>query len=115
MNWSVDWSWWRKDPRQQELSNRIQRFFYDQGIGKYGSVYTLDGEVVVPAHGQGLVATNAVASLAATHDIAKEFVEALWQQPVPDSFGARYYHGLLHMMSLLHCSGQFRIYEPSRK
>ncbi len=115
MNWSVDWSWFRKDPRQQELSNRIQTFFHSQGIDQYGSVYELDGQVVNTAHGQGLVATNAVASLAATHDIAKDFVEALWQQPVPDSFGARYYHGLLHLMSLLHCSGQFKIYEPSVK
>jgi len=111
MNWSVDWSWWQKDPRQQQLSNRIQTFFHSQGMDTYGSVYTLDGEVVNASHGQGLVATNAVASLAATHDIAKDFVEALWNQPVPDSFGARYYHGLLHLMSLMHCSGKFRVYE----
>lgn len=112
MNWSVDWSWWQKDPRQQELSNRIQTFFSSQGLNTYGSVYTLDGQLVIPAQAQGLVATNAVASLAATHDSAKEFVEALWNQPVPDTFGGRYYSGLLHMMSLLHCSGQFRIHEP---
>lgn len=111
MNWSVDWSWWRKDPRQQQLSNRIQTFFNSRGIDAYGSVYTLEGKVENPARGQGLVATNAVASLAATHAIAKEFVEALWRQPVPSSFGGRYYSGLLHMMGLLHCSGKFRVYE----
>src|SRR5262249_34920392 len=26
-NWSVDWSWWAKDSREQELSDRIQAFF----------------------------------------------------------------------------------------
>jgi oligosaccharide reducing-end xylanase len=112
MNWSVDWSWWQKDPRQQALSKKIQAFFYAQGLETYGSVYTLDGQVVNKGQGAGLIATNATASLAANHTIAKDFVEALWNQPVPDSFGARYYSGLLHLMSLLHCSGQFRIYAP---
>lgn len=112
MNWSVDWSWWQKDKRQQELSNRIQSFFHAQGFDTYGSVYTLDGEPVSKSRGAGLIATNAVASLAATHPLAKDFAEALWNQPVPDSFGGRYYSGLLHMMALLHCSGQFKIYEP---
>src|SRR5690606_14501662 len=111
MNWSVDWSWWQKDSRQQLLSNRIQTFFHGQGINSYGSVYTLDGEMVNKSRAQGLIATNAVASLAATHPFAKEYVEAFWNQPVPSSFSERYYSGLLHMMSLLHCSGQFKIYE----
>lgn len=112
MNWSVDWSWWQKDHRQQTLSNTIQAFFNAQGLDTYGCVYTLDGGVVNTGHASGLVATNATASLAATHPLAKEFVEALWKQPVPSDFGGRYYSGLLHMMSLLHCSGQFQIYTP---
>lgn len=112
MNWSVDWSWWQKDPRQQTLSNKIQAFFHGQGFDTYGSVYTLDGEPVNKSRGAGLIATNAVVSLAATHPMAKDFVEALWNQPVPDSFGGRYYSGLLHLMGLLHCSGQFQIYPP---
>lgn len=112
MNWSVDWSWWQKDPRQPVLSNRIQAFFHAQGFETYGCVYTLDGQVINKGHASGLTATNATVSLAANHAIAKDFVEALWNQPVPDSFGARYYSGLLHLMNLLHCSGQFRIYTP---
>jgi oligosaccharide reducing-end xylanase len=62
-------------------------------------------------HSTGLVSTNAVASLAATHSLAKEFVVALWNAPVPSSFGERYYDGMLYMMSLLHCSGQYRIWK----
>ena len=112
MNWSVDWSWWQKDPRQQELSNRIQSFFSSQGLTTYGSVYTLDGKVVIDSRGAGLVATNAAASLAATHSLNKDFVEAFWNATVPHTFGERYYSGLLYLMNLLHCSGRFRIYEP---
>ncbi|CAA9268754.1 MAG: GH8 [uncultured Adhaeribacter sp.] len=112
MNWSVDWAWWQKDSREQELSNRIQAFFAREGINQYGNVYTPDGKRVGNSHTTGLVATNAVASLAATHPLAKDFVEALWQEQIPDQLGERYYDGLLYLMGMLHCSGQFRIYAP---
>jgi len=110
-NWSVDWSWWRKDTGEQELSNRIQAFFASRGMDTYGAQYTREGQVLNRNHATGLVSTNAVASLAATHAIAKDFTEALWNAPIPSSFGERYYDGLLYTMSLLHCSGRFRIWK----
>jgi oligosaccharide reducing-end xylanase len=110
-NWSVDWSWWRKDPNEQVLSDRIQSFFAARGVTKYGDIYTLDGREVSNRHSPGLVATNAVASLAATNPVAKEFVKALWDEPIP-SGQLRYYDGMLYIMSLMHCSGRFRIWGP---
>jgi oligosaccharide reducing-end xylanase len=107
-NWAVDWSWWGKDPRQRELSDKLQAFFESQGPN-YGCVFTLDGKVLEERHAQGLVAVNAVASLAATHPRSRKFVEELWNMPVPDGL-ERYYEGLLYMMSLLHCSGEFKIW-----
>jgi oligosaccharide reducing-end xylanase len=107
-NWSVDWSWWAKDPRQRELSDKLQAFFESKGTN-YGCVFTLDGKQLEDRHAQGLVAVNAVASLAATHPRSKTFVEALWNMPTPDGL-ERYYEGLLYLMSLLHCSGEFRIW-----
>jgi len=112
MNWAVDWSWWRKDPRQQELSNRIQAFFASEGMNTYGTEYSLDGKMLNKSHAKGLVATNAVVSLASTHPLARDFVEALWNTPVPTAFNERYYDGLLYLMAILHCSGQFRIWKP---
>ena len=41
----------------------------------------------------------------------KAFVDALWNMPVP-SGEQRYYDGLLYLMSLMHCSGNFRIIQP---
>jgi oligosaccharide reducing-end xylanase len=119
-NWSVDWSWWHKAPAEQELSDRIQKFFESQGINEYGPVYTLDGKPLGPTphlthedHAPGLVGTNAVASLAATdRKRAKEFVEALWNAKIP-SGQYRYYDGMLYLMSLMHCGGEFRIWEPA--
>jgi oligosaccharide reducing-end xylanase len=114
MNWAVDWSWWGKDLRERELSNRIQSFFASEGMESYGTEYTLDGQLLNKNHAKGLVATNAVLSLAATHSLAKEFTEALWNTPVPSAFDERYYDGLLYMMAMLHCSDEFRIWPPKK-
>jgi oligosaccharide reducing-end xylanase len=105
----VDWCWWRKARQEQELSDRIQNFFLSQGISNYGDEFTLDGKPIENIHATGLVATNAVASLAATQPQARDFVKALWDAPVP-SGQYRYYDGMLYLMSLMHCSGQFRIW-----
>lgn len=77
MNRIVDWAWFQKDEGQQALSNRIQAFFYEQGINAYGGVYTLEGKVLNKASPAGLTATNATSSLAAAHPMAKGFVEVL--------------------------------------
>jgi len=112
-NWSVDWAWFRKAPQAQVLSDRIQAFFAAQGLDKYGCQYTLDGQTLINSrHASGLVATNAVASLAATKPLARNFVDALWNTPVPQSLGERYYDGLLYLMGLMHCGGKYRIYPP---
>jgi oligosaccharide reducing-end xylanase len=108
-NWSVDWSWWGKDVRERQLSDKLQAFFASKGTN-YGCVFTLAGKQLEDRHAQGLVAVNAVASLAATNSArAKKFVEELWNTPTPDGL-ERYYEGLLYLMSQLHCSGEFRIW-----
>jgi oligosaccharide reducing-end xylanase len=113
MNWSVDWSWWAKDPRQQELSDRLQAFFESQGMETYGDNWLLEGKLLRDRHSPGLVATNGVASLAATDKArARKFVDALWNLEVPKSKTFRYYDGLLYMMSLMHAAGRFQVIEP---
>ena len=111
MNWSVDWAWWAKDTRERELSDRIQAFFASKGIESYGHLYTLAGEQLGARHATGLIATNAVASLAATNPRSKEFVKALWACAIP-SGRERYYDGMLYLLSMLHVSGQFRVWTP---
>jgi oligosaccharide reducing-end xylanase len=111
MNWAVDWSWWRANPNAPELSDRIQTFFYKEGLASYASQYTLAGDKLDQSQPTGLVAMNAVASLAATQPQAAEFVLALWQQPIP-SGQYRYYDGMLYLMALLHVSGQFQAWLP---
>jgi oligosaccharide reducing-end xylanase len=110
-NWSVDYDWWQKDAGETVLSDRIQKFLYGQGIEQFVDRYTLDGKPLSTRHSTGMLATTAVGSLAATPGPAsKAFVDALWNTPVP-SGEQRYYDGLLYLMSLMHCSGNFRIIE----
>jgi len=112
MNVAVDYAWFAADPWEIEQSDRLQAFFYSKGLGTYSDKWTLDGsEALTPWHSEGLVATNAVASLAATQPVAWQFIEEFWNTPLPTGKW-RYYSGLLYLMSLLHLSGQFRIYEP---
>lgn len=112
-NWAVDWSWWAADPREQQLSDRIQAFFESKGIDTYGNRFTLDGDALGGTHSTALVATNAVAGLAATDKArAGKFVEALWKAEIP-SGRYRYYDGMWYLMGLLHCSGEFRIWPPN--
>jgi oligosaccharide reducing-end xylanase len=111
MNWSMDWAWWAKDPRERQLSDRLQAFFASQGMSDYHSHFALDGSAGSGDHSTGLVAMNATASLAATHERAKQFVEALWNAPIP-SGRYRYFDGMLYMLGMLHCGGQFRICSP---
>lgn len=110
MNWSVDWSWWQADPRERDLSNRLLGFF-DKGFPHYGNQFTLDGKLLSNDHSPGLTAMNAVAALAATQPNAKKYVDELWNLPVPTGT-YRYYDGLLYLMGMLHCSGDFRIWPP---
>ncbi len=107
MNWSMDWAWWKKDPRQQELSDRIQAFFHREGLDKYQSLYSLDGKSLGGGQSTALIAMNATASMAATHPRREEFVQALWKKKAPEGF-YRYYDGMLYMLAMLNVSGHYR-------
>jgi len=111
-NWAVDWSWWAADPRERQLSDRIQAFFESKGLATYGNQFSLDGNQQVATHSTALVSANAVASLAAEDKVrAKKFVEELWKAEIP-SGQYRYYDGMWYLMALLHTSGEYRIWAP---
>lgn len=117
-NWSVDWSWWKKSAEEPILSDRIQAFFASKGMDKYRGLYSLNGRALESVSEDkrtsppGLVGMNAVAGLAAKNSgRTLQFTEALWNEPVPSGQN-RYYDGMLYLLSLLHVSGEFRIWKP---
>ena len=111
-NIACDYAWWAQDDWATTHANRIQSFFYDQGVDSYGNQWSLDGKNLSPDHSPGLVAMNATASLASSDKKSWSFLEDLWNIS-PTTGKYRYYDGCLYMMGLLHCSGKFRAYLSS--
>ena len=110
-NVGMDYVWFAPSEWHVEQSNRLLSFFASQGIDDYKAEYLLTGEPQVGHRSPGLMATNAVAALAAEREIGEPFVQAFWDQAIPTG-QYRYYDGLLMMLGLLQVSGNFRIYEP---
>ena len=109
-NVAVDYAWFGADERERGLCDRLQAFFASQP--GYVNQYTLDGKPLSTDRSPGLIAMNAVASLAATNEArSRMFVDALWDLQPPTGKW-RYYDGLLYTLALLHASGNFRIYIP---
>ncbi|WP_145048762.1 glycosyl hydrolase family 8 [Paenibacillus xylanexedens] len=109
-NVALDWEWFRKDQWQVEQSNRIQSFFSDIDVSDYRR-YTIEGEAFdePSLHPIGLLATNAMASLAADGPHAESFVHQFWNTPLRQG-ERRYYDNCLYFFSLLALSGRYRIY-----
>jgi oligosaccharide reducing-end xylanase len=112
-NWSVDYSWWGKDQRQRQLSDRLQAFLHAQGLQSFADRYTLDGRPLSARHSTGMLAGAAVGALAATPgQVPDAFLRALWNTPMPAG-EQRYFDGMLYLMSMMHLAGEFRIIGPS--
>ncbi|WP_339261183.1 glycosyl hydrolase family 8 [Paenibacillus sp. FSL R5-0713] len=109
-NIALDWEWFRKDPWQIEQSNRIQSFFSDIEMSDYRR-YTIEGEPFdePSLHPVGLLATNAMASLAADGPHAASFVRKFWNTPLRQG-ERRYYDNCLYFFSMLALSGRYRMY-----
>lgn len=111
-NIACDYAWWGKNDWAITHADTIQKFFYGKGLKSYGNQWSLDGNELDTDHSPGLVAMNAVASLAASTQESWEFVQELWDiKPTTGKY--RYYDGCLYMMGLLHVSGNFRAYFPN--
>lgn len=109
-NIGLDWSWFQKDTWQVDQSNRIQAFFRDIEVSDYRR-YTIEGQPFdEPAlHPIGLLATNAMASLASDGPDSNHFVRLFWHTPLRTGI-RRYYDNCLYFFSLLALSGNYRIY-----
>ena len=109
---------------QQQYGEKIQNFFYSQGVNTFVDQYRTDGTLpegdeILQAggtrklrHSIGLVATTAAASVMCSHDKSKEFVDALWNvkhEPFEDGYFDAYYDGLLRLFAFMHLSGNYRV------
>jgi oligosaccharide reducing-end xylanase len=109
INLALDGIWFAGDPWVVETSNRVVGFFSGQGIDTYGKAYSLDGTVLERERETALVAANGALAGIATRGERVGFIQAVWDMPTP-SGGARYYAGMLHLLSLLVLGGRFQVY-----
>ena len=102
MNMGCDYAWFADCSDEVTLVKRAHDFFYSKGVKEYYSNYTLEGntESGNSDHSAGLVACNAVAALASDDIKAWDFVDDLWDTPIP-SGRYRYYDGMLYFMGFL--------------
>ena len=130
MNITLDYEWSGADAEwQRGYGERIQNFFYSQGVDKFVDQYRPDGSLpeeneILQAggfrklrHSIGLVGTVAAASVMCKHAKSKEFVDALWNAkhvPFEDGYFDAYYDGLLRLFAFMHLSGNYREIAPHK-
>lgn len=111
-NLGLDWEWFAADQWACEAAGRIQAFFADKRPEDYRR-YSIEGKPFEEKalHPVGLLATNAMASLAADGEPARASVELFWNTPLRMG-DRRYYDNCLYFFALLALSGNYRIWKP---
>ncbi|MCE3254382.1 MAG: endo,4-beta-xylanase precursor [Cellvibrio sp.] len=111
-NAGLDFAWFAGDAWETTYATSLHSFLKTQGT-KYPSLYKLDGTVYNnnADHSPGFVAQNAMAGLASNNQDVWDFVNDLWDTPVPAG-QYRYYDGSLYLFGMLAVSGNYKIYCP---
>ena len=115
-NIGLDALWFGKDAGHYAAPIRLMKFLKTD-LEAARCVYEVDGTPVemTVLHPLGLLATTAQGALAVEKDsadweVAKQWVEWFWNQPLREG-GRRYYDNCLYMFAILALSGNYRIYE----
>ncbi|WP_077624524.1 glycosyl hydrolase family 8 [Sediminibacillus massiliensis] len=113
-NIGLDYEWFRDQDCPVEVAEKIQAFFADKDPDDYRR-YTIAGEPFEEKslHPVGLIASNAMASLATSGPNARKCVELFWKTPVRTG-ERRYYDNCLYFFSLLALSGNYKIWMPGQ-
>lgn len=110
MNIGMDYYWFGKDAdNQTEMMTRLLNFFKNNKF-THGQ-FNLDGSEPTGGYTEGMAGANAVGTFALKDkELAKEYLQHLWDMPLPIG-KFRYYSGMVYMLSMLHVSGNFRIFK----
>ncbi|MCQ2608580.1 MAG: glycosyl hydrolase family 8 [Bacteroidales bacterium] len=113
MNVGMDYHWFAADSRQETMMYNILNFFKND---KYTHAYfNVDGTGADGYYSEGQKGGNGVGVFALTagnEALAKENLQKLWDV-TPPSGQWRYYNGMVYMLSMLHATGNFRIFKPT--
>jgi len=114
-NIGLDYEWFRGDEWERGEADRLQSFFTKLPVPKDYRMYTVEGVALEEKalHPVGLLAMNAMASLATTGPSSKECIKEFWNTPLRTGV-RRYYDNCLYFFSLLALSGNYRIFKERR-
>ena len=111
MNVGMDYHWFAKDSRQKTMIKNILNFFKNDGFSH--GYFKVDGTDPSGSYSEGMSGANGVGVFALEDEsLAKTYVEKLWNTTAP-SGQWRYYNGMVYMLSMLHASGNFKIWKPA--
>ena len=111
-NIGLDYEWFGVDEWACTCADKIQTFFCHTVKGKENFIYEIDGTRIDEEilHPVGLIATNAMASLATKGAYWKESIEKFWNTPFRKG-ERRYYDNCLYLFAFLALSGKYRIWK----
>lgn len=111
-NLGLSYEWFKSSDWECECVDKIQKFFCETVKGQDDLVYEIDGTIIneKALHPVAIIATNAMASLAAKGKYKKECVELFWNTPLRKG-ERRYYDNCLYLFSFLALSGNYKIWK----
>ncbi|MGN0507200.1 MAG: glycosyl hydrolase family 8 [Lachnospiraceae bacterium] len=110
-NIGLDYEWFGVDEGQCAAADHIQKFLLPALHSNEYFIYEIDGTQVndKALHPVGLSATVAQASLAATGEESREWVESFFHMPLRTG-ERRYYDNCLYFFAFLALSGNYRVW-----
>ena len=110
-NIGLDYEWFGVDEGQCAAADHIQKFLLPALRSNEYFIYEIDGTQVndKALHPVGLPATVAQASLAATGEESREWVESFFHMPLRTG-ERRYYDNCLYFFAFLALSGNYRVW-----
>ncbi|MCQ2959843.1 MAG: glycosyl hydrolase family 8 [Bacteroidales bacterium] len=113
MNVGMDYHWFAADSRQETMMYNILNFFKKDGYSH--AYFNVDGTGADGYYSEGQKGANGVGVFGLTagnEALAKENLQKLWDV-TPPTGQWRYYNGMVYMLSMLHATGNFRIFKPT--
>ena len=112
MNVGMDAHWFGTDLlRQKDMMTRLLKFFQKDGY-THGQ-FDVNGANPSGSYTAGMAGSNAVGCFALEDkELIRENLKRLWNTPLPVG-PFRYYTGMVYMLSMLHVTGNFKIYAPA--
>lgn len=112
MNIGMDAHWFGADlSRQRRMMTRLLEFFRKDGY-VHGQ-FDWNGANPSGNYSEGMAGANAAGCFALEDKaLIRENLKRLWNTPAPTGM-FRYYTGMVYFLSMLHVTGNFRIYAPS--